>query len=462
MPGGQGTGFNTGTVSTGASFGCIANITQGSFNLTAMFQGLATVLYEYSPNGTFTPSNSIQTTTGTSFELASGSLGASTSNATDVDLVSGSKLTLSGTGTLSENGKALKILNSGTFNIALSGSQDIVSSSPLSGTSYTQSAGSVLQKTVDAGNPGFTAGTSRLRMPLTINGGTFDLQTGTLDVIGTFTIANNATLTKTGSGTLHVSGTQNHGSTGTLIVSAGTLHLSTNAGSAGTHKLHLIANGSGTRLKLDRTQNLKSLSLDSGATAAMTSGRDKIVHTDELSIGSTSFIDIADNGIAINYSGSSPLSTIAAKVASGYASGSWNGYGINSSSANAGTYAVGYGEASTLSRTSFFGQSVDSTTVLVKYTYYGDANLDGIVDTLDFNIWLGNGGVSNAKWFQGDFNYDGYVDLLDFDIWLSNGGQTGLSDGTALARGMGSVVPEPASLGMAMLLLPAIQRRRRK
>ena len=34
----------------------------------------------------------------------------------------------------------------------------------------------------------------------------------------------------------------------------------------------------------------------------------------------------------------------------------------------------------------FAGQTVDATTVVVKYTYDGDANLDGTVNSLDFRL----------------------------------------------------------------------------
>ena len=52
----------------------------------------------------------------------------------------------------------------------------------------------------------------------------------------------------------------------------------------------------------------------------------------------------------------------------------------------------------------------------MKYTYRGDANLDGKIDVadygrIDFNIPLGVNG-----WFNGDFNYDGKIDISDYGI----------------------------------------------
>ena len=50
----------------------------------------------------------------------------------------------------------------------------------------------------------------------------------------------------------------------------------------------------------------------------------------------------------------------------------------------------------------------------------GDADLDGFVDTSDFNIWNNNKFTNVAEWCQGDFNADGVVDTSDFNIWNNN------------------------------------------
>jgi hypothetical protein len=65
----------------------------------------------------------------------------------------------------------------------------------------------------------------------------------------------------------------------------------------------------------------------------------------------------------------------------------------------------------------------------------GDANLDGIVDGLDFISWNNHKFTFTAAWSAGDFNADGVVDGLDFVIW--NGNKFQSSDGVMR-------VPEPA------------------
>jgi hypothetical protein len=64
----------------------------------------------------------------------------------------------------------------------------------------------------------------------------------------------------------------------------------------------------------------------------------------------------------------------------------------------------------------FDGQSVGSADVLVKYTYFGDANLDGTVNATDY-IAIDNGfNSSGNSWVNGDFNYDGVVNGDDYSL----------------------------------------------
>ena len=50
----------------------------------------------------------------------------------------------------------------------------------------------------------------------------------------------------------------------------------------------------------------------------------------------------------------------------------------------------------------------------------GDADLSGVVDFLDFNIWAANRFTQNPSWCSGDFNASGIIDFLDFNIWAAN------------------------------------------
>lgn len=51
---------------------------------------------------------------------------------------------------------------------------------------------------------------------------------------------------------------------------------------------------------------------------------------------------------------------------------------------------------------------------------YGDTDLNGVVDFLDFNRWAANRFTSVAAWSKGDFNASGVIDFLDFNLWAQN------------------------------------------
>jgi hypothetical protein len=75
----------------------------------------------------------------------------------------------------------------------------------------------------------------------------------------------------------------------------------------------------------------------------------------------------------------------------------------------------------------FMGQSVDSSSVLARYTFYGDANLDTAVNLADFNRLAANFGTGN-DWVEGDFNYASQVNLADFNRQAAFFGSGPLAD----------------------------------
>ena len=129
------------------------------------------------------------------------------------------------------------------------------------------------------------------------------------------------------------------------------------------------------------------------------------------------------------------LATLANQVKQGYNNGAWNGTGgIYSATAAADAKkltAVGvivnndgagnplYGSGTTLG--TFSTLSPGTADVLLRYTYYGDANLDGKVNGADYvRIDAGYAAAKTATpltgWYNGDFNYDGKVDGSDYTL----------------------------------------------
>jgi hypothetical protein len=68
----------------------------------------------------------------------------------------------------------------------------------------------------------------------------------------------------------------------------------------------------------------------------------------------------------------------------------------------------------------FAGQPVDPTSVLLRFTYRGDANLDGRVNIADLSILASNWQRSGAYWYEGDFDYNSLVNIADLSILAAN------------------------------------------
>jgi len=189
-------------------------------------------------------------------------------------------------------------------------------------------------------------------------------------------------------------------------------------------------------------------------------------------------LDLAAGHLVVDYRGASPFTAILAQVAAGCSGGAWDGAGVTSS--HAATHpqaltAVGVidnsdPEIGIGGLAAFAGAPVDATSVLVGYTWYGDANLDGVVDSNDYDridsnwlLWTAEGRLppGGFRWAVGDFNYDGTIDSNDYDkidnAWLFSNGAP-LSGGSPPAP-----TPEPATLALVGFgLVAGLLRRRRR
>jgi hypothetical protein len=231
-------------------------------------------------------------------------------------------------------------------------------------------------------------------------------------------------------------------------------------------------------------QLVGALTVKSGGKAAVTSGAVKVGLGNTaapLTIADGGTIDVGTRGLVVDTSGGNDTAAfqmVRASVIRAYDAGRWDGTGITSSSAVAenAKYAVGFALARDLlgsSGGSFMGQTADASSVVVRGTLAGDANLDGAVNFGDLvKLAQGYGSTDGSKsWVGGDFNYDGKVDFADLVKMAQNyGGSTpagaagvaGLSaDFTrdwSLAR---ASVPEPTALGIVLLGAAVLSRGRR-
>jgi hypothetical protein len=198
----------------------------------------------------------------------------------------------------------------------------------------------------------------------------------------------------------------------------------------------------GSSINFNTSQHLNSLRLRAGVLGTLSAGASKLIRTGQLTLAATSRLNLNDGGLIVDYTGGSPLSTITGQLTTGYASGAWNGNGINSAFAAASglSDALGYAEASELFGAfpaTFLGEDVDNSTVLVRYTLSGDANLDGTANIGDFSRVAASFNLAGG-WSNGNFNYDILVDIADFSLLAANFNQ---SIPAALPRAASASVP---------------------
>jgi len=188
--------------------------------------------------------------------------------------------------------------------------------------------------------------------------------------------------------------------------------------------LRIAGVGANPSVIFNSTQHLAALNISGTGAATLAAGSGRVLVTKALSTTGSGRLDLTDNAMILDYSGATPLLSIQAGLVSGYNGGLWTGTGIRSSIAAAtpGT-ALGFAEATDLYTSfpaAFARQSIDNTSIVVRYTLAGDANLDKHVDTIDFNLLAGSFGVSGKRWFNADFDYNGTVNTIDFNQLVAN------------------------------------------
>ncbi len=428
----------------------------GTVNVNTSATASLSDVYLGGSTTTFTTGSGVLNVNGGSVSI-SGTLKTWNTGTSSVNLSSG---TLS-VGTLDNNG------NPSRFNFS-GGTLDVTSSPITIGstnhfTTLTVGAGKTLRVS-GAGQLLSTSNTGTLNITggrvyghnmdfttgaFTFTGGTIQIDSGPLKIGNSSNnsyagaITGNGSLTKNGTGATTMTGSLSF--TGSTNVSpGGTLVFATP---------HLTSS---------------ALNVSDNATAQFSSGGANVLRTGTINTNTSGRIDLTDNPAIIDYSGSSPAASIRAMIKSGYNNGAWNGPGFISTLAQTSSVktAIGYAEASDLFNTfptQYAGQTIDSTTIVTRYTVMGDADFSGKTDILDFNVLAANFGKSNMTWRQGDFDYSGTVDILDFNLLASTFGHSAPNSAPPAAlridaaRSSGDTaaipLPSPLKLGAVGLLL---------
>ncbi len=318
-------------------------------------------------------------------------------------------ITLSGAISLGSSTRTVNVTDTATFSGVVSGSGGLDATGSgtlvLAGASTysdgtTLAAGTLTLGGSSSGSLGSLSNGPVGTGTLTVNGGTLATGNGAqtignaVSVGGDFTITGSLTLTGSisvpssthtatiGNGTAASSLTIG----GTTSTSGSTLSLTVEPSSS----LTFSASTGGSI----RPQRLNGLTVHSNGTAVVanpsTHAERTVLTVSSLYTGTTAAtLDLSGNDMIVT---GTSLSTVAGYLATGYNSGGWNGSKGIISSAGASTAYTGLGVevnnigSGTILMTSFDGQTVTSSDVLVKYTYMGDADLNGVINGTDFTL----------------------------------------------------------------------------
>jgi hypothetical protein len=162
------------------------------------------------------------------------------------------------------------------------------------------------------------------------------------------------------------------------------------------------------------------------------------------------------SAVIIDYptGGPSPRATIQSQINTARHGGAWDLAGITSSAARVASpknttlgvlegteFAALYGAGAT-----FGGLTTDDSSVLIKYTYYGDTDFNGVVDFDDYSRTDSGFNQHKIGWLNGDFDGNGVVDFDDYSlIDLAFNTQTGVLR-PALKPGSGAVGKSRSSI----------------
>jgi ELWxxDGT repeat protein len=174
-------------------------------------------------------------------------------------------------------------------------------------------------------------------------------------------------------------------------------------------------------------QQVGALVLDNGANAAVAPGGNSVLVVGGLSMTGTASLNLNDNDMIIRGSTEAAVGNLIKQAFNG---GNWNGVGGITSGAAAtdptNLTALGYASNAVLNKTSFAGVTgLTPSDVLIKYTYYGDSDLNGAATLDDFTLFLNGYQTAGTTWLQGDFDYSGLVTLDDFTLFLAGYQQQG-------------------------------------
>ena len=191
-----------------------------------------------------------------------------------------------------------------------------------------------------------------------------------------------------------------------------------------TPNLTLTLEAGATATFADIATHLAALNIAGTSNATLAAGSSRRLVVGGLTIDNTSSLDLNDNDLIVKYSGVSTLPAVQSLINSARAGGSWIGPGLTSTAAkNSAAHNTGLGameaadyESIYGNGASFAGEPITGSAVLVKYTYYGDTDFNGVVNFDDYSRI--DSGFNNGRsgWLNGDFDGNGVINFDDYSL----------------------------------------------
>ena len=220
-------------------------------------------------------------------------------------------------------------------------------------------------------------------------------------------------------------------------------------------------------VRLDSSRTFAKMAITGTGCVKLAAGKSQVLLVGSLQIDGDGVVDLGDNDLVVRATAETRgdvLGQVCAWIKSGRAGGTWSGKGIVSSVGRTGRYT---GLAAVVNEKlyggpilpSLGGEALTTNDIIVKYTYDGDMNLDGVVNADDYFL-IDTGFIGGGRRYQdGDLNYDGVINADDYFLIDSAFlGQTGPLAGGESAAATTHAAPEPADAAAvedAVIVQPA-------
>jgi hypothetical protein len=195
--------------------------------------------------------------------------------------------------------------------------------------------------------------------------------------------------------------------------------------SAGDDVINVNTDNTGfAEVRFNSTMTLGALNVGNGGLANLVVDGTRAIVSKAVSVNGTGKIDLNNNDMIVDYTGTTPLPALQQLIQIARAGGAWTNGGITSTSAkNANPKSTTLGIMESLEFKNFYGaaatfagQAIDNDAVLIKYTYYGDTDFNGTVNFDDYSRTDAGYNQARSGWTNGDFDGNGVVDFDDYSL----------------------------------------------